>query len=215
MSDATSIVSDHFADSEHQRDASTLGMWVFLVTEVMFFGGAFTGYIVYRALYPRGFAEASGHLEVLLGGLNTGVLISSSLTMALAVRAALDERRSSLVRNLVMTMMLGGVFLAIKLIEYAHKVHEQLLPGDAFEYAGSYVGPARIFFSFYFVMTGVHGLHLIVGIGVLAVIALKVIFDRSSRDNYVTIELAGLYWHFVDVVWIFLFPLLYLIERHK
>lgn len=215
MPEARTHLRDHFADADRQQEAASLGMWVFLVTEIMFFGGLFTGYAVYRATYPQAFADASRHLNLPLGAVNTGVLIASSLTMALTVRSAQTDRTRSVLKGLLVTMALGTVFLGIKFVEYAHKFHENLVPGrGTFEFSRSHAGAAEIFFSFYFAMTGIHALHMIIGIGVLAVLAVMTARGRFSRAYYTPVEMAGLYWHFVDVVWIFLFPLLYLIGRH-
>ena len=188
-------------------------MWVFLVTELMFFGGLFTGYAVYRSNYPLAFANASRHLPVVFGAINTAVLICSSLTMALAVRGAQLGKRKVLIGFLLVTMLLGSVFLGIKAVEYSHKFHENLVPGTAFIFEGPHAPQAQLFFSFYFTMTGVHALHMIIGIGILAVLVVRSWRGRFSPDYHTPVELTGLYWHFVDIIWIFLFPLLYLISR--
>lgn len=205
----------HFDDAEQQRSAVTLGMWVFLVTEVMLFGGMFTAYVMYRSLFPGAFAGASNHLDVGLGTFNTAVLICSSLTMALAVHAAQVGRAPGrIIAWLVATMMLGGAFLVIKMYEYAHKFHEGLLPGPAFTYTGPDAQQAELFFSIYFAMTGTHAFHMIIGLGVLTWLAVLARRRQFSPAYYTPVELGGLYWHFVDIAWIFLFPLLYLIGRH-
>jgi cytochrome c oxidase subunit 3 len=203
----------HFEDIEQQREASSLGMWAFLVTEVMFFGGVFAAYAVYRMMYPAGFGEASNKLNVLLGATNTAVLICSSLTMALAVRGAQMNRRNQIVRYLALTILLGASFLVIKAFEYSHKFHEHLVPGSSFTFEGLHASAAEIFFSFYFVMTGLHALHMVIGIGLMIVLLWMARRGRFDGERYSTIEIAGLYWHFVDLVWIYLFPLLYLIGR--
>ena len=204
----------HFDTAAQQREAASLGMWVFLVTEVMFFGGLFLAYVVYRGAYPHAFAAASRELDIVLGTTNTAVLIASSLTMALAVRAAQLGRRLPLMAFLVLTMALGSAFLGIKMYEYHHKFVEGLFPGAAFRFHGPEAAHAQIFFCLYFAMTGLHALHMIVGLGVLAVMLVLGARGRfgPSYDN--PVECSGLYWHFVDIVWIFLFPLLYLIGRH-
>jgi cytochrome c oxidase subunit 3 len=207
-------LAHQFDDVEQQRDAATLGMWVFLVTEVMFFGGMFTAYVVYRSLFPAAFGHASNHLDVRLGTTNTAVLITSSLTMALAVYAAEIGRRRALLWSLAITMVLGLTFLCIKFYEYAHKFHEGLVPGPAFTYAGPDAKQAELFFSVYFVMTGVHALHMVIGVGLLTWLVLGARRGRFGPTYNTPVELCGLYWHFVDIVWIFLFPLLYLIGRH-
>src|SRR5262245_32929153 len=186
-------------------------MWAFLLTEIMFFGGLFVGYTVYRTAYLAGFMEGSQHLEVPLGTLNTAVLISSSLTMALAVYAAQTGHRQLLVRCLLLTMLLGLVFLGIKGYEYWHKYHASLVPGVRFSYAGEHANQVQLFLLFYFVMTGLPALHMVSGLGLLAILALVAWRGRFSSTYYTPVEMSGLYWHFVDIVWIFLYPLLYLI----
>jgi cytochrome c oxidase subunit 3 len=198
---------------EQQREAGALGMWAFLVTEIMFFGGVFVSYALYRSMYPEAFAAASLRLNLILGAVNTGVLICSSLTMVLAVRSATLGQQKSLVRFLMATILLGSIFLGIKAFEYSHKIHEHLVPGKEFVFEGAYGQQAEIFFSLYFVMTGLHAIHMIIGIGVLSVLLYQATHRRFSSEYYSPIDVAGLYWHFVDIVWIFLFPLLYLIGR--
>lgn len=214
MSEATSILAPQFDDIEQQRGAGALGMWVFLVTEVMFFGGLFLSYTIYRVIYAEAFADASRHLNTTLGAVNTAVLICSSLTVVLAVYSAQIGNRTLLLWFLLATILLGLVFLGIKFIEYAHKFTEHLVPGGAFVYPGPYTQPAKLFFSLYFAMTGVHALHMVIGIGIFAVLFVQAWRNQFSPSYYTPIELAGLYWHFVDIVWIFLFPLLYLIGLH-
>jgi cytochrome c oxidase subunit III len=204
----------HFDTMEQQREASSFGMWVFLVTEILFFGGLFTAYAVYRYQYPRGFAEASQHLDITLGTFNTAVLIVSSLTMALAVWCAAVGRRKGIVVFLLLTMALGGVFLGVKAVEYSHKFHDHLVPGPSFHFPGPNARPAEIFYSLYFTMTGLHAAHMIIGIGLLTVLVIQARKGRYTPEYHTPIEVSGLYWHFVDIVWIFLFPLLYLIGRH-
>jgi cytochrome c oxidase subunit 3 len=206
----------HFDDMAQQAEASTLGMWVFLVTEIMFFGGLFLAYLVYRSAQPMAFQEASAHLDVWLGAFNTAVLICSSLTMAMAVRAAQTSAPpKSQVAWLVGTMILGGVFLGVKVIEYADKFKHHLVPGPYFDPTPwTHPEGAEIFYSIYFCMTGLHALHMIIGIGMMLVITWMAAKRQFNSTYYTPVEVAGLYWHFVDIVWIFLFPLLYLIGRH-
>jgi cytochrome c oxidase subunit 3 len=196
-------------------------MWLFIVQEVMFFGGLFTAYLVYRAAYPLAFAAASHHLDIRLGAFNTVVLIASSLTMALAVRGAQTGSRKSLQGFLVATLLLGSVFLVVKGFEYQHKWAEHHVPGPRFEFAGvdHHARPieprhAYVFFSLYFAMTGLHALHMVVGIAILLWLLYWARRGRFTPENHNWVEGTGLYWHFVDIVWIFLFPLLYLIGRH-
>ncbi len=204
-----------FEDLEQQREAASLGMWLFLATEIMFFGGLFTAYTVYRMMYLPGFDVGSHLLNVRLGAVNTIVLLSSSLTMALAVRAAMLGKRRHLVAFLILTMLLGLTFVGVKLtFEWHHEYVEHLAPGLDFDLNSPHAKGAELFFVFYFTMTGVHALHMIIGVAVMAVLTWQAIQGRFTPERYNAIEMAGLYWHFVDVVWIFLFPLLYLIGAH-
>lgn len=214
MSETVSAHAHQFDDAAQQHEASWLGMWVFLATEVMFFGGMFLGYTIYRTTYPQAFASASNHLDVLLGTINTGVLICSSFTMALAVRAAQLGLRKPVMVFLALTMLLGSIFLGIKFTEYYVKFAEHLVPGNGFAFAESFAAAAEIFFSFYFAMTGMHAVHMIIGLGLLTAMIVKTARGRFSSSYYTPVEIVGLYWHFVDIVWIFLFPLLYLVGRH-
>ena len=205
----------HFDDLEQQREAATLGMWVFLATEVLFFGGLFAAYLVYRVWYPTTFGEASRNLHLTFGAINTVVLITSSLTMALAVEASAIGRRRSLILFLLVTMALGATFLVIKGFEYHHKWVEHLVPGPYFTFDGPDPIHAQIFFSLYFALTGLHALHMVIGLGILTVIVIMAVRGRFTAEWNTPVEISGLYWHFVDIIWIFLFPLLYLIDRHR
>jgi cytochrome c oxidase subunit III len=207
-------LAHHFDSLGQQAEATTLGMWVFLVTEVLFFGGLFATYMIYRSWYPEAFAAASHELDVTLGTVNTVVLITSSLTMALAVHAAQLGQRKPLMIFLILTMILGAAFLGIKSVEYYHKFAEHHVPGPGFQFEKEHLQHAQIFFSLYFVMTGLHAIHMIIGIGIMLVM-LWWSYNGTVTEEYSSpIEISGLYWHFVDIVWIFLFPLLYLIGRH-
>ncbi len=215
MDKSRAIVAEQFDDPEQQRSASTLGMWVFLATEVLFFGGMFAGYLVYRVLYGEAFAEASHQMNLVLGTVNTAVLLSSSLTMALAVNAAGRGIRGRTVLFLLLTMALGLTFLGIKGVEYAQKYQEHLVPGLNFAFEGSNANHVQMFFVLYFLLTGFHALHLTIGVGVLTVMTAKAYRGRFSPAYYSPVEIAGLYWHFVDIIWIFLYPLLYLIRVYR
>jgi len=240
----------HFDTMAQQKEAAVIGMWVFLLTEILFFGGLFAAYMIYRVWYFDAFAEASRSLSLFWGGLNTAVLIGSSLTMAMAVRAAQTNKRSATVNWLILTMILGSVFLGVKVIEYADKFEHNHVPGPSFVWAhqeapgaegaaaeheaaptsaGATAGgehrqlsltpdqlqrTTQIYFSLYFTMTGLHALHMIIGIGIMCVITWMAWKGKFDEQYYTPVEMAGLYWHFVDIVWIFLFPLLYLVERH-
>lgn len=214
---STPHVAMQFNTAAQQREAAVLGMWSFLATEVLFFGGLFAGYTVYRIWYPDVWADASRHLSVVAGTVNTAVLLGSSFTMALAVRAAHRNDPRQVLRQLLLTLLLGFGFLAIKAWEYAHKAHEALIPGSGFEWpsaeSAGMAGPAELFFAFYFAMTGFHALHMVIGLGVIGWLIVRLRRNRSVAGRATFVENIGLYWHFVDIVWVFLFPLLYLIDR--
>ena len=207
-------VAEQFDDAEQQRSAAELGMWVFLATEVMFFGGMILAYTTYRWLYPVAFAWGSQHMDVVIGGVNTAVLLGSSFTVVAAVHAARTGQRRLLLGMLGATIVLGLVFLGFKAVEWRQHWHEGLVPGLHFTYTGPHAGEVGLFFWLYFAMTGVHALHLAIGIVVMAVLGVLAWRGWFSPAYYNPVEVAGLYWHFVDVVWIFLLPLLYLIGRH-
>jgi cytochrome c oxidase subunit 3 len=216
MSDAAvpaSRLQSHFAHEQQQYETSTFGMWVFLVTEVMFFGGLFTAYLLYRIQFADAFANASHHLDVVLGTFNTVVLIGSSLTMALAVHSARMSRSKAIVFWMGMTLVLGGIFLGVKAFEYTHKWHEGLVPFNFFLDAPD-AAQQRIYFSLYFAMTGLHATHMVIGMVIMLIIMWQALKGAYSARWYTPVEIMGLYWHFVDLVWIFLFPLLYLIGAH-
>jgi cytochrome c oxidase subunit 3 len=208
-------LAHHFDNLAQQQEAASLGMWVFLLTEILFFGGMFLVYTIYRAWYADAFASASHHLDIPLGTTNTAVLIGSSLTMAMAVHAAQTNSRRRIMLFIVLTMVLGSVFLGIKGLEYSHKFHEHLVPGRHFVYAEpQFFRPAQIFFSLYFMMTGLHAVHMIIGMGLMIWMLVWAYKGVLGNGYYSPVEVVGLYWHFVDIIWIFLFPLLYLIGRH-
>lgn len=206
----------HFDDSAQQFDSSTLGMWVFLITEIMFFGGMFGSYTVYRDLYHDAFASTSRFMNVTIGAINTGVLILSSFTMVLAVRSAQLNKKKALISFLILTLVLGCVFLGLKYVEYHEKWVDHHIPGPSFQYEDArYAQQAQILFYLYFAMTGMHAIHMIVGAGLLVALIAMAARNRFSAAWYTPVEMIGLYWHFVDIVWIFLFPLLYLVGHTK
>lgn len=210
-----------FEDIEQQREASALGMWAFLVTEIMFFGGLFASYTIYRALHYNAFAWGSRHiLEVRWGATNTAVLICSSLTMAMAIRSAqVGKKKATTIGYLLVTMLLGAAFIFIKLyfewrVDWIHGfvpgLHWVITAGAEGHPAG--LDPhVQMFMCFYFFMTGLHALHMVIGLGVLTVLVIMTARGRFTSQYWAPLEISGLYWHFVDIVWIFLFPLLYLI----
>ena len=210
---APSALAHQFDDLPQQHDADELGMWLFLCTEVMFFGGLFLAYAIYRSQDEAAFAAASRELDLVLGTVNTAVLLCSSLTMALAVHAAQLRQRRQLVLLLAATLVLGTAFIVIKGVEYHHKYEHGLMPlgGLPFVWEGPSPGHAEMFFDLYFLMTGVHALHMLIGLGVLLVLFVKANRGGLLGDFSAPVHVSGLYWHFVDVVWVFLFPFLYLI----
>ncbi|HLH41563.1 MAG TPA: cytochrome c oxidase subunit 3 [Bryobacteraceae bacterium] len=213
---ASPALHHQFEDLEQQYEASSMGMWVFLATEILFFGGLFTSYIIYRSLYYPGFAAGSHGLNGFFGAMMTFILLTSSFTMAMSVHAARHGKRLLLILLLIATIVLGIAFLALKFTEYGQKWHEAMVPGFNFHPAAEALrgAPPRsveLFMCFYFFMTGLHALHMIVGISLLSVMTILAWRGRIRTDNYDKIEVSGLYWHFVDVIWIYLFPLLYLI----
>jgi cytochrome c oxidase subunit III len=196
----------------HAHETTVLGMWVFLATELMLFGGLFTAYAVYRYLYAPIFREASGHLHAELAALNTAVLILSSLTVALAIHSAQTGGRRAAAVLLGLTLLLGAAFLAVKGYEYFTHFQEGLLPGTNFTWPGEEQRAAALFFSLYYAMTGLHALHMLIGLGLIAYLAVGAWRGRYTARRHTPLEVGGLYWHFVDVVWVFIFPMLYLIH---
>ena len=224
MADAHAALAEQFDDAQQQQEASTIGMWTFLATEIMFFGGLFLAYTIYRTQDEAAFAAASHELDLFWGTVNTAVLLTSSLTMALAVHAAQVGNRQRLVLCLGLTALLGAAFLGIKAYEYYVDYEERLVPWYNFENGdwrpGGEHNPGdhpvdpqkvRLFYMFYYIMTGIHAVHLVIGIGILLVLMALARRDWFSPLYYDPVEVGGLYWHFVDVIWIFLLPLLYLV----
>ena len=220
------LVAHQFDDLAQQKEAGILGMWAFLATEVLFFGGALLAYAIYRNTYHDAFAAAS-NLEIWWVGLiNTFVLLFSSFTVVLAVHAAQQGNNRAIVKWIAWTIVLGLIFIGVKGYEYHHLYEEHLIPGlftgDSFGRPPTHPDglfppdlqrPAQIFFSFYFALTGIHALHMIVGVGIMLYVAWLARRNEFTPDYYNPVEIAGLYWHFVDIVWIFLYPLLYLVDR--
>lgn len=227
-------VAHQFEEFEQQKEANTLGMWAFLVTEVMFFGGLFMAYTLYRWAYLHDFVAASRTLSIAWGTINTFVLLFSSLTVVLSVRAAQMNNRRGLILWLIVTIILGFAFLGIKGIEYRDKFVHHHVPGPNYQWHHEGHGPhpapeeatsaaqteaflqtrhTALFFGLYFVMTGLHAIHMVIGIGVMSWLVVRTYLGHFNSAYYEPIEIGGLYWHFVDIVWIFLFPLLYLIDR--
>ena len=212
QTDALFPLADHFSNPVQQVESGKLGMWLFLATEILLFGGLFVAYATYHFLHPELFKEAHQFLNISLGGLNTIVLLFSSLTAVLAIHAAQQNKKHFVILNLVLTIVCACAFLVVKYFEYSHKFHLGLLPGSYFTNATlSNPDQTHIFFGIYFLMTGLHGIHVLIGLAVLTWLLLRTIKGDFSSQYYMPLELGGLYWHLVDVIWIFLFPLLYLI----
>jgi cytochrome c oxidase subunit III len=220
----------HFVNVEQQRETATFGMWLFLLTEIMFFGGLFCAYLIYRNWYYPAFVAGSHQLSIFLGTLNTAVLIASSFTMAMAVHSSEVRSRRALITWLLATIFLGCVFLGVKADEYHEKWEKHHVPGLNFstadfthpskDYKDDKLAPdmaekTQVYFSLYFAMTGMHALHMIIGVSLLTILVIRAWGGAYVNGHVAPIENFGLYWHFVDIVWIFLFPLLYLISRHQ
>ncbi len=205
------FLEHHFNDAEQQRESAKLGMWVFLLTEVLTFGGLFCAYAIYRSWNPDMFFNAHKELDVWLGTVNTIVLITSSLTMALAIRSMQLDNKKRAILYLVFTLLFAATFLVVKYFEYSHKFHVGQLPGKFYTFTGIQGNNPHIFFSIYFAMTGLHGLHVLGGMCLIGWLIYRTHKNRFSSAYYTPIEMVGLFWHLVDLIWIFLFPLFYLI----
>jgi cytochrome c oxidase subunit 3 len=207
-----SRLQHHFATFEQQFDAAKLGMWLFLGTEILMFGGLFVGFALQQAAHPQAFLEAHHHLDKKMGALNTVVLLISSFTMVMAVDAAKKAKRAAMTAYLLVTLACAATFMVVKFFEYQHKFHDGLLPGAY--YKVQHIGEVPnqfIFFSFYFMMTGLHGIHVLVGMILITWLVVKGRTGAFDGKWYTPVDLVGLYWHLVDLIWIYLFPLLYLI----
>jgi cytochrome c oxidase subunit 3 len=204
----------HFNTLEQEHEAAEFGMWIFLMTELMLFGGLFLGYIVYRTVYSQGFAEGSRHLELSFGGPNTVILIISSLTMVLAVRSAQLGMARSLFWYLLATAALGTLFMTIKGAEYYKHFVDGTVPVLNWTYAGPFPNQVQLFFFAYFALTGLHSIHLTIGIVIVVIAAIMARRGSFLLERHIPLEMIGLYWHFVDMVWMFLLPLLYLFGFH-
>ena len=205
------VIPHHFQSAYHEFDASKFGMWLFLVTEVLLFGGLFVAYTIFRGLYPEMFHQAHEELNKTMGALNTIVLLLSSLTMALAVGYAQRNDRKKSALMLVVTLVCAATFLVVKYFEYSHKFHEGLLSAGFYHFEGIKAHNAGLFFSLYFMMTGLHGIHVLIGMTIITWVLIRTRKGHFNEHYFTPVELTGLYWHLVDLIWIFLFPLLYLI----
>jgi cytochrome c oxidase subunit 3 len=213
LSDAPAHPEPQFATLAQQTDTATFAMWVFLATEVLFFGGMLLAYAVYRGTYSQGFMEAGRETKIVIGTVNTAILLTSSFTMAWAVHAATKGHRRALTTLLAVTAAFGLVFLGLKGFEYYQEWNEHSVPGLNFHKDSPHAHAIEIFYFLYFMLTGVHGIHVTVGIGIVATMAVRAWRGAFSRIRYTPVEITGLYWHFVDIVWIFLYPLIYLMGR--
>ena len=207
------VLKHHFADMEQQKESVVFGMWLFLVTEVMFFGGMFCVYLIYRFNYYNAWVSGSQTMDIRLGALNTAVLLCSSFTMVMAVHSAKLSKRNLQVLFLLATIALGLVFLVVKGVEYHdHWIHGEV-PGMNYFFDGQDPRHAALFFSLYFAMTGMHALHMVIGVGLLTWLTIRALQGAFNSEYHSPVEMCGLYWHFVDIIWIYLFPLLYLISK--
>lgn len=217
-------LEEQFRDFEHQTETARLGIWLFLATEVMFFGALFLTVGIYRYQYAEAFEKASERLNWQIGSINTLVLLVSSFTMVLAVYYAKLGDRRRLIRYLLLTAAIGAVFLVLKGLEYYLDYRDNLIPGWRFEprewigqggLSPDQVPSVKLFLLMYFVMTAIHAVHLTIGITIVLILAALAARKRFTSEYYTPIDVTGLYWHFVDIVWIFLLPMLYLLGTHK
>ncbi len=204
-----------YSNPTQQEESATLGLWVFLATEVLFFGALFLAYAAYRVSYPEGFAEAGKHLNLAIGTINTAVLLTSSFAMALAVHEIQSNRPKKCALYLGLTWLMGFLFLCLKAYEYYDDIEKHIIPGASVTPKAGPTPIPRLLYFIYYVMTGLHATHLTIGLCVIAVMIIRSLRGSFSREYSTPVELTGLYWHFVDLVWIFLYPLLYLMDRHS
>ncbi len=208
------MLREQFATPEQQRETATVGMWIFLATEIMLFGALFTAFAVYRTYYTKGFDEGSAGMTIILGSVNTAVLITSSLTMALSLYSAALGKMTRTYYLLLTTAFLGLIFLVIKFTEYYLHYQEHKVPGLWFESSSPEAGAIEMFYVFYFIMTGLHAVHMTIGIGLVLFYALRTAGGSFSAAYHTPLEVVGLYWHFVDMVWVFLFGIFYISGLH-
>lgn len=208
----TRFLQHHFVDADQQFDTAKMGMWIFLGTEVLMFGGLFAAYIVYRLWYPELFTLASEELDTILGTVNTLVLIGSSLTVAMAIKSAQTNKNKNILIYLGITLALAATFMVIKYFEWTHKFHLGIFPGEFYSFEGIDHPQANVFFSLYYLMTGLHGIHVLIGMGLMGWLLWRAVKGHFNSEYYTPVEITGLYWHLVDIIWIFLFPLYYLID---
>lgn len=204
-------VGHHFKNAEHEYTTAKQGIWLFMATEILMFGAIFVAYAIFHSLYPDMFKEGASHLNWKYGSVNTMVLIFSSLTMALGIYYIQQKEIGKAKLALLITIICGFAFMGIKYIEYSHKFHEGLLPGKYFAYAQAQHSNLALYFSFYFVMTGLHGIHVLIGMGLITWILIRAMRGDFDDGYFTPVEGVGIFWHIVDLIWIYLFPILYLI----
>jgi cytochrome c oxidase subunit 3 len=214
--DSTALaLREQFATEEQQRETTTFGMWIFLATEVLFFGALFMAFSIYRMQYPHAFTVGSEGMNLVLGATNTAVLITSSLTMAMSIHSIASGKPGRTVLFLIATMAIGAVFLGIKFTEYYQHYMEHKAPGLNFLSTDPAGRQIELFYVFYFLMTGLHAVHMIIGISILAILVVRTAAGSFTANYHTPIEATGLYWHFVDIVWVFLYAIFYLPGVHK
>lgn len=211
MSTVNHKVAHHFRDHDHEYEASKQGIWLFMCTEILMFGAILVGYFVYQSLYPGAWFEGAELLDWKKGAANTVVLLTSSLTMALAIFYIRSGKRQAAIWNLVVTLLCGCIFMGIKYVEYTHKFEMGLFPGDISGYANAVSPDLNMYIGFYYMLTGLHGLHVLIGMGLIAWILVRIIKGHYGPDHWTGVEGVGIFWHLVDLVWIYLFPILYLV----
>ncbi len=196
----------------HEFSSAKEGIWLFMVTEILMFGGLFVGYFLMHAIYPETFKEGASHLDWVMGSINTVVLIASSFTMALSIHYIQKGQTQKANWALIVTLVCAATFLVIKYFEYSHKFHDGLLPGKFFSNPEAVAQNMGLYFGFYFCMTGLHGTHVLIGMGLIAWVLFRNMRGDFSPEYFTAVEGVGIFWHIVDLIWIFLFPLLYLVE---
>lgn len=204
-------VAHHFRDAAHQYDSSKQGIWLFMVTEILMFGGLFVGYAIFHNMYPEMFAEGASYLNWKMGFLNTLVLIFSSLTMAMGIYFIQNKQKQLANWSLFITILCGAIFMVVKYFEYTHKFHEGIFPGKFFTHEGAEHANLALYFSFYFCMSGLHGFHVLIGMCLIGWVLFRNIRGDFDENYYTAVEGVGIFWHIVDLIWIYLFPILYLI----
>jgi cytochrome c oxidase subunit III len=205
---------EQFATPAQQRETTMIGMWVFLITEVLLFGALFTAFTAYRISSPQAFDLGSKDMEIVLGSINTAVLLCSSFTMALSVYFSEAGKDKMVMLFLVVTMLLGTIFLALKFTEYYEHYADHKVPGLWFEEQSPMAPKIQMFFVFYFIMTGLHAFHMLIGLGILSVLLFRTLLGSITAQYHTPIEVGGLYWHFIDIVWIFLYAIFYIPGLH-